>query len=62
MMLFVQAVILTDAQKEELVKKFSAESGLNLKWSLDCLQANHFHYETAAIDYQRAKVSQVSFK
>merc|ERR1719433_1715418 len=45
----------TEAEKEQLVQKFSSESGLNLQWALDCLTANNWQYATAATDFQRAK-------
>ncbi len=48
---------LTQHQKEQLIQKFSVESGLNFKWSLDCLNANNWNYNLAAVDFQRAKVS-----
>ena len=51
---------LSESEKEALVRKFSSESGLNLKWTLECLNANNWDYQTSAIDFQRAKVNTLS--
>jgi len=48
---------LTSSEKEELVAKFSLESKMNIKFSLECLQANNWDYNKAAQDFLTKKDS-----
>ena len=45
------------AEQENLVKRFSTESKMNLKWSLDALVSNSWNYENAAIKFAELKQS-----
>ena len=45
------------AQQQELLQRFSSQSGMNLKYSLDCLVSSNWNFEAAAITFTKLKDS-----
>ncbi|KAG5895804.1 hypothetical protein JTB14_028508 [Gonioctena quinquepunctata] len=41
-----------DATKQEMVKQMSAQSGMNLEWSLKCLEETQWDYQRASVVFQ----------
>lgn len=44
-------------QQQELLQRFSSESKMNLKYSLDCLNSSSWNFEVAAVNFTKLKDS-----
>ncbi|XP_074032061.1 nuclear RNA export factor 1 [Leptinotarsa decemlineata] len=42
-----------DAMKQEMVKQMSLQSGMNLEWSLKCLEETQWDYQKASLVFQK---------